>query len=230
MGAASGPATTAGATDDPDCSIRSFPNRPRSSHARLDFVREKGSMSRNLRLVAPAVYPARPTKKSDATVTKGKRSGLLYRAMKAAEKAGRPASVVRFSPILLYPDLAKVLDNLPAALVLSQIDYWLSHSRHAHEGQRWCYNSLDELQQDFPFLSLSTIRRAVTFLCERGLLLVRQPRGTSDRTRWFSINYTRLGALLDGLEAAAAERKKIKRKIAEARRIRGLPKWSGFSK
>ena len=92
--------------------------------------------------------------------------------------------------------MAKII-GLNQALVLQQVHYWLElnkeNKRNFHEERYWTYNTIEEWQEEFPFWSKETVKRAFSKLRELGFILVdnfnlRQ----MDRTLWYSIDYDRL--------------------------------------
>jgi hypothetical protein len=99
-------------------------------------------------------------------------------------------------PLLIPPDLAKEI-GLHEAVILQQIHYWLERSNHLINGCRWIYNTYQAWQQQFPFLTLSAIRKAIARL--EGLNLLKTERFDKQRwnqTKWYSINYQRLEVLI----------------------------------
>lgn len=99
-------------------------------------------------------------------------------------------------PLLIPPDLAKEI-GLHEAVILQQIHYWLEKSNHLINGYRWIYNTYQAWQEQFPFLSLSAIRKAIARL--EGLNLLKTERFDKQRwnqTKWYSINYQRLEVLI----------------------------------
>lgn len=102
-------------------------------------------------------------------------------------------------PLLIPPDLAKEI-GLHEAVILQQIHYWLEKSNHLINGCRWIYNTYQAWQQQFPFLSLSAIRKAIARL--EGLNLLKSERFEQRRwnqTKWYSINYQRLEVLISSI-------------------------------
>ncbi|WP_052672542.1 hypothetical protein [Aliterella atlantica] len=102
-------------------------------------------------------------------------------------------------PLLLPPDLAKEI-GLHEAVILQQIHYWLERSSHLINGCRWIYNTYRAWQEQFPFLSLSAIRRAIARL--EGLNLLKTERFNKrqwNQTKWYSINYQRLEVLISSI-------------------------------
>lgn len=92
-------------------------------------------------------------------------------------------------PLQVLPNLAKAI-GLNEAIMLQQAHYWLNHAKKTHDGQMWFYKSYEEWQeQDFPFWSLTTIRRVAKSLKDKNLLMVKQLADNSfDRKNYYSIN------------------------------------------
>lgn len=96
------------------------------------------------------------------------------------------------SPLLVLPSLATAI-GLNEAIVLQQIHYWLTTKPKTHDGKPWVYNSATEWQQQFPFFSVPTIRRALNNLRERGILEVANfNQDPQDRTLWYTIDYDKV--------------------------------------
>ena len=92
-------------------------------------------------------------------------------------------------PLVILPELATVI-GLNEAIVLQQVHYWLEGETHMLDGKKWVYNSYPEWQEQFPFWSISTIRRAIASLEEKGLLIAANyNKLKADRTKWYSIDY-----------------------------------------
>ena len=109
-----------------------------------------------------------------------------------------PASRLLISkPALqLLPSLA-VKIGLHEAIVLQQLYYWLLMSKHGHDGRYWVYNTLDEWHAQFPFMSLSTLRRALADLEKKWRLIItgNYNHVATDRTKWYTIDYDALDSL-----------------------------------
>jgi len=67
-------------------------------------------------------------------------------------------------PLIIIPDLA-VKVGLNESIILQQIHYWLEINkkvgRNYLENRFWTYNKYEEWQKQFPFWSVSTIKRAI---------------------------------------------------------------------
>lgn len=98
-------------------------------------------------------------------------------------------------PLVVSPTLACVV-GLQEAIVLQQMHYWASHSKHVHEGRRWVYNTYDEWAEQFPFWKPESIRKIVANLRLAGLIDVEKlSSDRANRTNYYAINYARLSEL-----------------------------------
>lgn len=94
---------------------------------------------------------------------------------------------------ILQFDPAEAQDiGLPGAIILNQIRYWLRPHPNV-KPSRWVYNSYPMWQEQFPFWSESTIRRTLTDLEDKGII-VSEMREVS---RGFCCKYYRLGDQLE---------------------------------
>ena len=95
-------------------------------------------------------------------------------------------------PLQVLPSLA-VDAGLNEAIILQQCHYWLKMSNNVHDGYKWIYNSYPKWQKQFPFWSISTIRRAITNLEKEGYLIVgNYNKAGFDNTKWYRIDYEKL--------------------------------------
>lgn len=95
-------------------------------------------------------------------------------------------------PIILIPSLAVKL-GMKEAIVLQHVHYWLSVSRNEKDGRKWVYNTYGEWKKQLPFWSLSTIKRTIAILEEKGYLLSDNFNAHNwDQTKWYSIDYEKL--------------------------------------
>ena len=100
-------------------------------------------------------------------------------------------------PLQVLPSLAKAI-GLNEAIILQQIHYWLDPrmNKNKREGAHWVYNSYNQWQEQFCFMSKRTIQRAVLNLEKLSLLIskkVNQLNG--DSTKWYTINYENLNKI-----------------------------------
>ena len=104
-------------------------------------------------------------------------------------------------PLMFQPTLA-VLTSLNEAIALQQLKYWLTQNAnkpdHIKDGRVWCWNTYEEWQKNnFPFWSISTIKRAFTDLENRGLVIKGNfNKASFDRTGWYTIDEDAVEKLL----------------------------------
>ena len=76
-------------------------------------------------------------------------------------------------PLMILPTLARVI-GLNEAIFLQQLHYWLLKSSTYFENKKWVYKSIKEWENEFPFWSNSTIKRAINSLKKREVLLIKK--------------------------------------------------------
>lgn len=94
-------------------------------------------------------------------------------------------------PIVVDRELAAVF-GLNEAILLQQLNYWLnSKAAKTVNGRKWIYNSYKQWQEDnFPFWSLATVRRAIENCEKKGLIITGNfNKAGFDKTKWYSIDY-----------------------------------------
>lgn len=95
-------------------------------------------------------------------------------------------------PLMVMPSLA-VKIGLSEAIFLQQLHYWIEISSNVKEGHKWVYNTVQEWQEQFPFWSVSTIRRTIKSLETKDLIITANFNTmTIDKTKWYRINYQKL--------------------------------------
>ena len=108
-------------------------------------------------------------------------------------------------PLVFQPTLAVVI-GLNEAIILQQINYWIEieknsnksdiAKKHFRHGRWWIYNTYDQWQDQFPYLSISTIKRSITRLEKIGLLISDKLNSKGyDQTKWYTIDYEVLETL-----------------------------------
>lgn len=106
-------------------------------------------------------------------------------------------------PLQVLPTLA-VLVGLKQAIVLQQLQYWLNNKDKRHKpfirnDRRWVHNTYEEWQaENFPFWSVSTVRRTFADAESSGLVMSEQfdlPSG--DPRKYYTINYEKLESLVN---------------------------------
>jgi len=95
-------------------------------------------------------------------------------------------------PLIVIPSLAKEI-GLNEAIMLQQIHFWIEKKKHKKDGRYWVYNTYDEWQEQFPFWSKATIRRSITSLEKKNLIITGNFNKLKiDNTKWYTINYEEL--------------------------------------
>jgi hypothetical protein len=99
-------------------------------------------------------------------------------------------------PLVIDKKLAKII-GLNQAMILQQVHYWLELNKknkiNFHEGKHWTYNTINEWQEEFPFWSKETIKRAFNKLRDLGIIQVGNFNVYKmDRTLWYTIDYEKL--------------------------------------
>lgn len=103
--------------------------------------------------------------------------------------------------ILLVNRRLATLIGLNEAIVLQQIHYWIKKRRSGvdYQGQRWVFNSLDGWHEQFPFWSQDTVKRALSALKIKGLVLVEKlSENGLNRTNYYTIDYKQIALLEAG--------------------------------
>lgn len=100
--------------------------------------------------------------------------------------------------LVINPKLAKLI-GLNEAIILQQIHYWIDNKNckgvHA-KGRKWIYNTVSQWQEQFPFLSPSTIKRTMLELRNLDLISIEQlSENSRDTTNYYAINYEKLDSL-----------------------------------
>jgi hypothetical protein len=99
-------------------------------------------------------------------------------------------------PVVVYPELAKKL-GLNEAIILQQLHYWLKQNEdrqdHIVENRVWCYNSVKQWQESFPWWSENTIIRTFESLIRKGLVVKgNHNQHKFNKTCWYTIEYENL--------------------------------------
>ena len=101
-------------------------------------------------------------------------------------------------PLIVLPHLA-IKIGLSESIILQQLHYWLTENPHWLDNRPWVYNTYDDWQKQFPFWSVSGVRKFIARLEERGLILSSEGYNVDkrDRTKWYTIDYDALDAIAD---------------------------------
>lgn len=102
-------------------------------------------------------------------------------------------------PIVVPTELA-IAVGLNESIVLQQVHYWVQNKEKAnqdfHDGRYWVYNTYEQWQKQFPYWSIKTIKRIITALEKKGLILTGNYNKLKiDRTKWYTIDYNALESL-----------------------------------
>lgn len=98
-------------------------------------------------------------------------------------------------PIMVLPKLACEI-GLNEAIILQQIHYWLQKSKNIEAGHKWIYNTYNAWQKQFPFWSIPTIRRTITSLEKKGVIVTGNfNKAGFDKTKWYRIDYQKLESM-----------------------------------
>jgi uncharacterized phage protein (TIGR02220 family) len=113
--------------------------------------------------------------------------------------------LINEAPLMIVPSLA-VKIGMNEAVVLQQIHYWLGISKHQVEGKKWVYNTYEDWQKQFPFWSISTIKRTFYSLEKCGVLVSDNWNNLKlDKTKWYSINYQQLKEIEQSYEPSTTQ-------------------------
>jgi hypothetical protein len=114
--------------------------------------------------------------------------------------------LINESPLQVLPSLAVAI-GLNEAIFLQQLHYWLTptvkykphYREHKDVSRPWVYNTYHAKEEtgwqaNFPFWSVRTIKRIVTNLKVKGLIIVTDKfnSASSNRTLWYTIDYDKL--------------------------------------
>lgn len=103
--------------------------------------------------------------------------------------------LINEEPLQVLPSLAELI-GLNEALFLQQVHYWLNRSNHLIKGKKWIYNTYEDWQKQFPFWSNATIRRTISSLENKGLLIHDNfNKAGFDKTKWYTIHYQLLESM-----------------------------------
>jgi len=106
-------------------------------------------------------------------------------------------------PLIVLPSLAKAI-GLVEAIILQQIHYRLGHFSKTAEDIPYTYATYEEWHEDFPFISVSTIKRAIRKLEKMEVLIGTDEfnKNKRDRKKWYTIDYRKMEELERKIEEA----------------------------
>ena len=100
--------------------------------------------------------------------------------------------LINDTPLIILPSLAVAI-GLNEAIFVQQIHYWLLRSTNEINGHKWSYNTYDELQEQFPFWSIRTIKTIVKNCKNKGYLFVENlSENKRDKTNYYRVDYVKL--------------------------------------
>ncbi|NYF23632.1 conserved phage C-terminal domain-containing protein [Sporosarcina sp. JAI121] len=102
--------------------------------------------------------------------------------------------LIKESPLQVLPSLAMQV-GLNEAIILQQLHFRSLISTNVRDGHKWVYKTYEEWKNDdFPFWSVDTIKRAIRRLEDSGYIIstASYNRMKMDKTKWYRIDYTKL--------------------------------------
>src|SRR5699024_12648676 len=103
------------------------------------------------------------------------------------------ASLACLLSLFSTPPVSAISPPPPSATLFPYTTLFRSHFE---EGRYWVYNTYEGWQEQFPFWSVSTIKRTLVRLEESGLLITANYNKMKiDRTKWYTVDYDKLDDL-----------------------------------
>lgn len=131
--------------------------------------------------------------------------------------------------LILQTRLAVLIGDRPA-IALQQVHYWadrnekMNKQTHFRDGRWWAYNTWREWQQsNFPFWTVSTIRRIFKTLEDNGLITT-QLHEDRNSGLWVTVNYDHLNALLEHKTESPREKQAASRAKCRSAQNEQTPK------
>jgi len=130
-------------------------------------------------------------------------------------------------PLVVVPELA-VAVGLNNAIALQQVHYWVRINQRAdknfRDGYYWTYNTYEGWREQFPFWSISTIKRIFLELESDDLIAAGSyNRLPIDRTKWYRVNYDRLAESVKLTQSASGNDPMVGSKRTDGRVKMTLP-------
>lgn len=117
-------------------------------------------------------------------------------------------------PLVIIPSLAVAI-GLNEAIVLQQLHYWIKKSNHIKDGRPWVYNTIPDWAEQFPFWGEKTVRRTFDSLVNMQIVLKgNYNEKKTDRTTWYSIDYTKFNEIASKAPKRVKKTQKPKKEIA----------------
>lgn len=131
--------------------------------------------------------------------------------------------------LILQTNLAVLIGDRPA-IALQQVHYWADRNERMHkqthfrDGRWWVYNTWREWRQsNFPFWTVSTIRRIFKTLEENDLITT-QLHEDRNSGLWVTVNYDHLNALLEHKTESPREKQAASRAKGRSAQNEQTPK------
>jgi len=130
-----------------------------------------------------------------------------------------PGFIQRTNPLLIPESPMQFCPMLGAlvgeshAIVLQQLQYWLTHSKNVINGEKWVFNTVDEWNLQFYWLSKSTLKRIFSKLRDFSYdgelyhLIKVKSLTKGSPIRWYTINYDDLDTLYPIIEQKSVQMK-----------------------
>lgn len=105
--------------------------------------------------------------------------------------------------LIIRKELVRILGDLNEAVILNQLNYWIEINKKAnknlYDGKYWVYNTYQTWRDtDFDFWSTDTIKRTMTRLQNKGIVLTGNYNKLKiDKTKWYTIDYVKLQSKVD---------------------------------
>ena len=108
----------------------------------------------------------------------------------------KPTLLSNESPLQVLPSLAIAI-GLNEAIILQHFYSCLVDSTDVIDGRKWIHNSYKAWNKQFPFMSLSTLRRTINKLENLGVLVSgNYNRSAFDNTKWYTIDLNKVDELI----------------------------------
>jgi len=111
-------------------------------------------------------------------------------------------------PLVINPEIASIF-GLREAIILQQLHYWLGIKKKKNDqkgfkdGRYWVYNTIEEWQTQFPFISGVTIKRIFKSFKDKKIIISEQFNSAKwDHTNFYTIDYDVLNKHIELAEQA----------------------------
>ena len=140
-------------------------------------------------------------------------------------------------PIVLNRDLAIILGDSDLALIFQQIHYWININKQNaeknmanintyHEGRFWCFQTYEQWEKEFEWISYRTLRRKFQKLEKLGLIISGNfNKMNLDKTKWYTIDYKKLLELQNQMLPIKLAEKQTKKNIRKEKEKIAIQKF-----